>query len=139
MKKKISTPGILSVILGMAIAMFTFNFAPILADASGNGDIPQVQVSDGSLSVNGAGFSESTGSAWTTLISKYRNFIVGVSGIAAVTMVVVFILQFIKLGASAGNPSARSQALTGVLWSGIAAAGLGAVSLIVGLFYRSIN
>lgn len=112
---------------------------PHLADAAGNGEIPGVTITDGKMTVTGAGFSESTGSAWNTLISKYRNFIVGISGIGAVTMVVVFILQFLKLGASAGNPNARSAALTGVLWSGIAAAGLGAVSLIVGLFYRSIN
>jgi hypothetical protein len=53
-------------------------------------------------------------------------------------MIVLFIVQFMKLGASAGNPQARSQALTGVLWTGIAAALLGSVTIIVGFFYNAI-
>lgn len=77
--------------------------------------------------------------AWTTLIEKYKNFIVGFSGIAAVTMVAAFILQFMKLGTTAGNPSERSKAVSGILWTGIAAALLGAVSLITGIFYGFIN
>ena len=53
-------------------------------------------------------------------------------------MVVFFIINFMKLGSSAGNPQARSQALTGVLWTGLAAAGLGAVSIIAGFFYNAL-
>lgn len=132
--------GIVGIMIAVTIYALTMLAMPTYAEATaGNGDIPGVTITNGSMTVTGAGFSESTGSAWNTIISKYRNFIVGVSGIAAVTMVVVFIIQFLKLGASAGNPNARSAALVGVLWSGIAAAGLGAVSLIVGLFYRSIS
>lgn len=76
---------------------------------------------------------------WKQIIVKYKSFIVGIAGVAAVTMVALFIFQFIKLGQSAGNPQARSQALTGVLWTGVAAAGLGSVALITSLFYNSIK
>lgn len=76
--------------------------------------------------------------AWNNLFKRYKNFIVGISGIGAITMVVLFIIQFMKLGASAGNPNARSAALSGVLWTGIAAAGLGAASILVGFFYNAI-
>lgn len=76
--------------------------------------------------------------AWGTLIEKYKGFITGIAAVGAVTMVVLFILQFLKLGTSAGNPKARSEALVGVLWTGIAAAGLGAVALITGVFYNAI-
>lgn len=79
-----------------------------------------------------------TDGAWGTLIDKYKGFITGVAAVGAVTMVVLFIMQFLKLGASAGNPQARSQALVGVLWTGIAAAGLGAVALITGIFYNAV-
>jgi hypothetical protein len=77
--------------------------------------------------------------AWNDVILKYKKFIVGISGIGAVSMIGFFIVQFMKLGASAGNPSARSQALVGVLWTGIAAAGLGAITIIVGFFYNAIG
>lgn len=92
------------------------------------------------LSISGGGFTDGgSASAWEAFINKYRNFITGIAGIGAVTMVVLFIIQFIKLGASAGNPQARSQALVGVLWTGIAAAGLGAVTIIVGFFYNAVG
>lgn len=127
----------------LMVLLFTM-FGPVVAHA--NGAIPEVKVgSDGSINITGGGFETKTGtdgkpeSAWNQIIEKYRGFIVGISGIGAITMVVIFIFQFLKLGASAGNPNARSAALTGVLWSGIAAAGLGSVTLIVGLFYRAIG
>lgn len=73
-------------------------------------------------------------SAWTKIFTKYKGVIMGISGIATLTMVVLFILNFMKLGQSAGNPQARSQALTGLLWTGIAAAGAGGVTVFVGVF-----
>lgn len=94
-----------------------------------------VSVKDDNLTVK---TGESEGNAWQTLITKYQGFITGVAGVGAVTMVVLFIIQFLKLGASAGNPNARSQAMVGVLWTGLAAAGLGAVALITGIFYNAI-
>lgn len=102
--------------------------------------IPSVTIgNDGSMTITGDGFTTDSTSAWSAFLAKYRMFIVGISGVGAVTMVVLFIIQFLKLGASAGNPQARTQALTGVLWTGIAAAGLGAVSIIVGFFYNAIG
>lgn len=77
--------------------------------------------------------------AWETLFNKYKGFVLAFSGIAAISMVGVFIMHFLKLGASAGNPNARSQATTGILWSGIAAALLGSVALITGIFYNAIG
>ena len=72
--------------------------------------------------------------AWTTIFTKYKGVIMGVSGVATLTMVVLFILNFMKLGQAAGNPQARSQALTGLLWTGLAAAGAGGVTVFVGVF-----
>jgi hypothetical protein len=80
-----------------------------------------------------------TDGGWAGIIVRYRKFIVGIAGVAAVTMVLLFIFQFIKLGQSAGNPQARAQALTGVMWTGVAAAGLGAVAIITSLFYGAIK
>lgn len=92
---------------------------------------------NGELIVDMGGFDPNTGSgaAWAKLIDKYKGFITGVAGIAAVTMVVLFIVNLLKLGSASGNPQAKSQALSGLLWTGIATAGLGIVTVIVGIFY----
>lgn len=114
-------------------------FSPTVAVASDDGglfDDFDVNIdSEGEMKVDSQ--SDDDG-AWTTLLTKYKGFIVGISAVGAITMVILFVMQFLKLGASAGNPNARSQALVGVLWTGIAAAGLGAVSLITGIFYNAI-
>lgn len=72
--------------------------------------------------------------AWTKIFTEYKGVIMGVSGIATLTMVILFIINFIKLGKSADNPSERSRCLTGLLWTGIAAAGAGGVTIFVGVF-----
>ena len=91
---------------------------------------------EGGLNVMGIGTGDSN--QWNNLFGKYRTVVVGISGVGAITMIVFFIINFMKLGSSAGNPQARSQALTGVLWTGLAAAGLGAVSIIAGFFYNAL-
>lgn len=123
----------------LAIIMIIATFMPIKTYATTANDIFDdfnVEMDDeGNMTV--ASEADTSG-AWKTLIIKYKSFITGIAAVGAVTMVILFIMQFLKLGASAGNPSARSQALVGVLWTGIAAAGLGAVALITGIFYRAI-
>ena len=82
---------------------------------------------------------ENTTKGLAGILTKYKTVIVGIGGIAAVTMVGVFIFHLVKLGQSAGNPQARSQSLTAIMWTGVATAGLGAVALITSLFYTSIK
>lgn len=112
-------------------------------DGSGNiGDMSVTISDDGKLTIaGGSGMTTeaSSGSAWTNFISKYRNFIVGISGIGAVTMILFFIFQLLKLGGSADNPQARQNALSGLVWSGVAAAALGSVTIIVGFFYSALR
>lgn len=100
------------------------------------GDI-DVSIDDkGGLVVDGINGDDK--SAWNQLFSRIKGIIVGITGVGTLVMIVLFIIQFMKLGASAGNPQARSQALTGVLWTGVAAALLGSVTIIVGFFYNAI-
>ena len=84
------------------------------------------------------GISSDDTSSWNQLFSRFKGIIVGLTGVGTLVMIVLFIIQFMKLGSSAGNPQARSQALTGVLWTGVAAALLGSVTIIVGFFYNAI-
>ena len=42
------------------------------------------------------GIDKTDGAGWKGIIIRYRKFIVGIAGVAAVTMVLLFIFQFIK-------------------------------------------
>mgnify|MGYP004631948887 CR=1 FL=1 len=91
------------------------------------------------LTVDGDGTvktgTDNTKGAFSKIIDKYKAVITFVSGIGAITMIGIFIFHFIKLGSTAANPSERSKCTTALIWSGLAAAGLGSVALIVGVFY----
>lgn len=103
-------------------------------------DIPSVKVDKtGKVTTGGALANKDMASSWNTFIDKYRFWISGFSGIAAVTMILFFIINFMKLGASSGNPQGRSQAIAGLVWTGLAAAGLGGVSIVVAFFYNALG
>lgn len=129
--RKLNSMILFAIILMMLIALPT----QVFADKTKDNSIPTVTMEDGGINITGGQFNQEEG-PWETLFEQYRTIIAGVSGIGALTMIVLFIVQFMKLASSAGNPQARSQALTGVLWTGLAATGLGAVSLITGFFYN---
>lgn len=90
---------------------------------------------DGTVKTN----TKDTDSAFEKIIDKYKGVITFVSGIGAITMIGIFIFHFIKLGSTAANPSERSKCTTALIWSGLAAAGLGSVALIVGVFYGMLK
>ena len=100
------------------------------------GDVDVSMGKDGKLEIDG--ISSDDTSSWNQLFSRFKGIIVALTGVGTLVTIVLFIIQFMKLGASAGNPQARSQALTGVLWTGISAALLGSVTIIVGFFYNAI-
>lgn len=74
----------------------------------------------------------------TEFIKKYRVIVAGISGIGTVSMILFFIIGFMRLGATGDNPEGRSKAIIGLICSGIGAAGLGAVTLITGLFMNAV-
>jgi len=115
---------------------------PLTAHAVTN-DLTKRSISDIGLTMDDDGFKVDLGvskseDAWNQVFRQYKKAILGVSGIGAMTMLLFFINQFIKLGASAGNPQARTQAIAGVIWTGLATTGLGAVTVLVGFFYNAI-
>ena len=74
----------------------------------------------------------------TDFIKKYRVVVAGISGIGTVSMILFFILGFMRLGATGDNPEARSKTIAGLVCSAIAAAGLGAVTFITGIFMNAL-
>lgn len=127
-------------VLGFILATAMMVVSPDIAYASDPNAVDVTVDKNGGLSIRGGGFTDGgSAGAWNDFIQKYKNFIVGIAGIGAVTMIVLFIFQFLRLGASSGNPQARNQALVGLLWTGVAAAGLGAVTIFVGFFYNAFG
>ena len=104
--------------------------------ASNPSDVDVQMGNNGKLDVEG--LSSDRTSAWNSIFSRFKDVIVGFTGAGTLFMVVLFVIQITKLGASAGNPHARSQALTGVMWTGIATTLFGSVTVIIGFFYNAI-
>ena len=119
---------LLTVLLSLLIGTTTMQIYP---NAKGLFDDDLQVSSTGEVSSNADGSEDAFGK----IIEKYKGVITFVSGIGAITMIGIFIFHFMKLGSTASNPSERAKVTTGLIWSGLAAAGLGAVSLIVGVFY----
>lgn len=72
---------------------------------------------------------------WNIFMEKYKVVILGISGGATLTLLLLWIVQFLKLGTLAGNPMSRQKAITSLFLTGIATGLLGSVSLFVALFY----
>ena len=129
------------ILMMMLVTMSTMFMTVAMADGESSEDFEigfTVDEETGRMDLNRGGSAQQDGqSAWQRLIERYRNFIVGVSGIGAITMLGVFIVNFMKLGTNATS-NKRSDIITGLIWSGVAAAGLGAVAFIVGFFYNAI-
>lgn len=126
--------------LFLALILSVMCFMPLATVQSNAVGEVNVQLQNGQLVVQGGGMNyDNADTAWNQFILKYRGFIVGVSGMGAVSMIAFFIFNFLKLGAVATNPSERAKVLQGLIWSGLAAAGLGAVSIIVGFFYGALK
>lgn len=82
---------------------------------------------------NGTTTPTTQGEAWTHVFTKYRLFIVGVSGAATLTLIAIWIWLFVKLGSSASNPMERQKASKSLLLCGIATGLMGSVTTITAL------
>jgi len=84
-------------------------------------------------------YSNDWGSAMNVVLYEYKGFVTGIFGLAALTMLLFFIKNFVKLGASSSNPQARKEALIGLMLTGLGTAGLGGVAIWVGMFWNLLN
>lgn len=101
-------------------------------------DMSVTMDSNGKMTTSFDGQSDSS-KTWNTIFKKYRIAIVGIAGILTLTFIVLFLINFFKVGAASDNPVERRKALIGVLWTGLAAAGSGSVTLICALFWNALK
>lgn len=87
------------------------------------------------------GFKNSTNEtgAINAILSEYRHLITVGSGIVSLTMIAIFVMNFMRLGNSKGNPIERNKAITGLIFTGIATALAGSVTLFTSLFYNFVS
>lgn len=99
--------------------------------------IPTIKVEGGEVNIDQIK-PKGANEFFNTSLEQYRKVIVFISGIGTLSMILFFILNFINLGKSRGNPQERQKAVTGLIIAGIATAGLGSVTLITSLFYNML-
>lgn len=76
---------------------------------------------------------------WNRVLSVLQTVIQAIGGIGTSLMILFFILNFIKLGQNSANASEVAKIKTAMLWNGLAAAGLGSVTLIFSLFFHMLS
>lgn len=111
------------------------------SNQSGSTNLDNISVSmdeNGNVTVDGISDGNST-DTWQQLFNRYKIVIAGISGTVTLTFVVFFLKNFAAVGANSNNPQARREATNGCLWTGLAATGAGAVTIIVGLFWNFLR
>ena len=79
------------------------------------------------------GYSDiSAGGAWTNILNEYNGIIKLLYGLFLLTCIIVFIINFVKIGGTGSNPQARQACMTGIIVSGIGTALLGGI----GIFFQ---
>lgn len=99
--------------------------------------MPSFSMSGGTLNMGGLNNADKD-NFFNTVLTEYRGIVMFISGIGTISMILFFILNFINLGKSQGNPQERQKAISGLIISGIASAGLGSVTMIVALFFNAL-
>lgn len=76
---------------------------------------------------------------WNQVLGVLQTVIQAIGGIGTSLMILFFIMNFIKLGQNSANASEVAKIKTAMLWNGVAAAGLGSVTLIFSLFFSLLK
>lgn len=75
----------------------------------------------------------------TIFLAQYGNLVAGFSGIASLTMLLCMGFSFTKLALSGGNPQKKQQAMTGIITTVLATAGVGGITTFVSMLTGILN
>ncbi|MBP3915716.1 hypothetical protein [Clostridium sp.] len=129
---------VMSLTLALTIGMSAKEVDSLKVYASG-GNYDVTMDSSGTVGITGDLVQTDGATSWNNLIGKFKFFVAGVTGIGTVAMVLFFVYNFVKLGSTSDNDAARAKVIKGLVWSAIAAAGLGAVTVFVGFFLNAVR
>ena len=138
MMKKLS-----SLLMAVSVSLMSFfAVSTVTTDvtvASADNILDGIKVNnDGTIDFGTTGSSDTAGT-FNTIYTKYKGILNGVIGLVTITLVLLFVIQCGKLGASSDNAMRRSSSISGLLWIGVSAGLLGAVYTFIGLFYNLFN
>lgn len=97
------------------------------------------------LKVNGDGTitgCDTTGDMATTgnnILGKGKTLVSLVTGVAAIVLLIIFIIKAVALARSGDNPSERQKAIQGLIFLFIGIALLGSASLVTGMFWNFLK
>ena len=140
-QKKINQRKACSLIMAFMLSLLlTFNLTlpKLMSSNKVYADYNVSMGSDGKVTTTGDLAPTDGATSWNNIIGKLQFFVAGVTGVGTVAMVLFFVYNFVKLGSTSDNDSARAKVIKGLVWSAIAAAGLGAVTIFVGFFLNSM-
>ena len=124
----------------LCVFMLTGVFSNEIALASNGPNMNDIVFNKGELDVGGfQSKDDDKGKIFNKVLAEYKGVVTFITGIALVSMIMFFVFNLISLGNSKGNPQERQKAITGLVVSGVATAGLGAINIIVALFYNMIG
>ena len=69
-------------------------------------------------------------------LTNYKGLALAISGICAITSIIMLVVSISRLSVSAGNEQLRRKAWGGIILSGIALALIGGISVVVGVFWH---
>ena len=124
----------------LCVFMLTGVFSNEIALAGNSPSMNDITFDKGELNIGGfQSNDEDKGKIFNKVLTEYKGVVTFITGIALVSMIMFFVFNLISLGNSKGNPQERQKAITGLVVSGVATAGLGAINIIVALFYNMIG
>ena len=71
-----------------------------------------------------------------TVLSEYQLLITFASAIVSFIMIALFIINFMKLANTKGNPQERSKTISALIFTGVGTALAGSVTMVAQLFYN---
>lgn len=127
----------------MAIILFISMFT-ILTPQTAYADLPylnpKLQINDKGIrfDAENSTFDKTANSVGVInrILKEYRIWVVFASGMTSLIMMGLFMINFMKLSNSQGNPQARQKAVSGLIFTGVGTALAGSVTLITQLFYN---
>lgn len=127
----------------MAIILFVSMFTILIpqnAYADSQYLKPKLQINDKGIRFDAENSTfdktENSVGAINRILKEYRIWIVFASGMTSFIMMGLFIINFMKLANSKGNPQARQKAVSALIFTGVATALIGSATLVTQLFYN---
>lgn len=134
--------GLMKTLVVLAISVFIISEANISfaqAQIQGPAGTSYIINPDGSIQVDDGGIVQNNETIKSTIIKdinnilkNYKVFILFINGLGFLFVVNMFIINFVKLGASGGNPQERKKAITALILTGIALTLLGSILIFIG-------